>query len=132
MIYFSKKLENSEYKCISLKKNEENKQLEIVAELSTACGISIDRIDFSLSIDDAKKIVEFLSNYTTNADVLQVATPDAKHLLAAVLSKLDEMTEQSEESAKMFEQHQMVASQLTSEAMAQAYKNVKQWILNGC
>jgi hypothetical protein len=42
------------------------------------------------------------------------------------------MTEQSEESAKIFEQHQMVASQLTSEAMAQAYKNVKQWILNGC
>jgi len=132
MIYFSKKLENSEYKCISLKKNEENKQLEIVAELSTGCGISLDRLDFSLSIDDAKKIVEFLSNYTTNADVGQVATPDAKHLLAAVLSKLDEMTEQSEESAKMFEQHQMVASQLTSEAMAQAYKNVKQWILNGC
>jgi len=132
MIYFSKKLENSEYKCISLKKNEENKQLEIVAELSTGCGISLDRLDFSLSIDDEKKIVEFLSNYTTNADVLHVATPDAKHLLAAVLSKLDEMTEQSEESAKMFEQHQMVASQLTSEAMAQAYKNVKQWILNGC
>ena len=60
------------------------------------------------------------------------ATPDAKHLLAAVLSKLDEMIEQSEESAKIFEQHHMVASELTSGAMAQAYKNVKQWILNGC
>lgn len=53
-------------------------------------------------------------------------------LLAAVLSKLDEMIEQSEESAKIFEQHHMVASELTSGAMAQAYKNVKQWILNGC
>ncbi|TXI11487.1 MAG: hypothetical protein E6Q68_06085 [Polynucleobacter sp.] len=69
---------------------------------------------------------------TINADEGQVATPDAKHLLAAVLSKLDETIEQSEESAKTFEQHQMVASQLTSEAMAQAYKNVKQWILKGC
>lgn len=71
-------------------------------------------------------------NLTTNADAGQVAPLNAKHLLTAVLSKLDEMTEQSEESAKIFEQHQMVASQLTSEAMAQAYKNVKQWILNGC
>lgn len=53
-------------------------------------------------------------------------------VLAAVLSKLDEMIEQSEESAKIFEQHDMVASELTSGAMAQAYKNVKQWILNGC
>lgn len=69
---------------------------------------------------------------TTNADAEQVAPPDAKHLLAAVLSKLDEMIEQSEESAKIFEQHHMVASELTSGAMAQAYKNVKQWILNGC
>ena len=68
----------------------------------------------------------------TNADAGQVAPPDAKHLLAAVLSKLDEMIEQSEESAKIFEQHHMVASELTSGAMAQAYKNVKQWILNGC
>lgn len=58
--------------------------------------------------------------------------PIANVLLAAVLSKLDEMIEQSEESAKIFEQHHMVASQLTSEAMAQAYKNVKQWVLNGC
>jgi hypothetical protein len=67
----------------------------------------------------------------TKASLNHCTSPDAKHLLAAVLSKLDEMTEQSEESAKIFEQHQMVASQLTSEAMAQAYKNVKQWILNG-
>lgn len=57
---------------------------------------------------------------------------DAKRLLAAVLSKLDEMIQQSEESAKIFEQHHMVTSELTSVAMAQAYKNVKQWILNGC
>ena len=69
---------------------------------------------------------------TTNADAGQVAPPDAKHLLAAVLSKLDETIEQSEESAKIFKQHHMVASELTSGAMAQAYKNVKQWILNGC
>lgn len=68
----------------------------------------------------------------TNADTEQVAPTDAKHLLAAVLTKLDEMVEQSEESAKIFEHHNMVASQLTSEAMAQAYKNIKQWILNGC
>jgi hypothetical protein len=66
------------------------------------------------------------------ADVSGSASRKSNRLLAAVLSKLDEMTEQSEESAKIFEQHQMVASQLTSEAMAQAYKNVKQWILNGC
>ena len=57
---------------------------------------------------------------------------DANRLLAAVLSKLDKMIEQSEESAKIFEQHHMVTSELTSGAMAQAYKNVKQWILNGC
>ena len=60
------------------------------------------------------------------------ASNDVNTVLAAVLSKLDEMIEQSEESAKIFEQHHMVASELTSGAMAQAYKNVKQWILNGC
>ena len=57
---------------------------------------------------------------TTNVHSEQVGPPDKKHLLAAVLSKLDEMIEQSEESAKIFEQHQMVASELTSGAMAQS------------
>ena len=75
MIYFSKKLENSEYKCISFEKNEENKQLEIVAEISTACGISIDRIDFSLSIDEAKKIVEFLSTWVSEDERLTRVMP---------------------------------------------------------
>lgn len=56
---------------------------------------------------------------------------DANNVLAAVLSKLDEMIEQAQESEKIFEQHNMVSSELTSGAMAQAYKNVKQWILNG-
>lgn len=69
---------------------------------------------------------------STKVEVKHSIATDAKDLLSAVLSKLDEMIEQSKESAKTFEQHQMVASQLTSEAMAQAYKNVKQWILNGC
>lgn len=68
---------------------------------------------------------------TTNDDAGKVTPPDAKHLLAAILSKLDEMIEQSEENAKIFEKHHMVASELTSGAMAQAYKNVKQYILNG-
>ena len=66
-------------------------------------------------------------------DNLKNETPtDANNVLAAVLSKLDEMIEQAQESEKIFEQHNMVSSELTSGAMAQAYKNVKQWILNGC
>jgi methanogenic corrinoid protein MtbC1 len=66
-------------------------------------------------------------------DNLKNDTPtDANNVLAAVLSKLDEMIEQAQESEKIFEQHNMVSSELTSGAMAQAYKNVKQWILNGC
>jgi methanogenic corrinoid protein MtbC1 len=65
-------------------------------------------------------------------DNLKNDTPtDANNVLAAVLSKLDEMIEQAQESEKIFEQHNMVSSELTSGAMAQAYKNVKQWILNG-
>lgn len=68
----------------------------------------------------------------TNVENKQSNRNDGNTVLAAVLSKLDEMIEQSEESAKIFEQHHMVASELKSGAMAQAYKNVKQWILNGC
>ena len=60
MIYFKKKLENTEYKSICFQKNKENK-LEIIAEKATECGISLERIDFCLSINEAKKIVEFIS-----------------------------------------------------------------------
>lgn len=48
----------------------------------------------------------------------------------SILSQLDKMIEQSLESEKIFEEQKMVSSELTSGAMAQAYKNVKNWILN--
>lgn len=66
------------------------------------------------------------------ADIINaVRSKEVSILLASLLFKLDETIKQSEESAKIFEQHCMVHSEITSGAMAQAYKNVKQWIING-
>jgi hypothetical protein len=75
----------------------------------------------------------FSDNIPAYADWLEkrlAAVNETQQTDASVLSKLDEMIEQAQESEKIFEQHNMVSSELTSGAMAQAYKNVKQWILN--
>lgn len=47
-----------------------------------------------------------------------------------ILFKLEQMIGQAQETQDFFEQHHMFSSSKTSDAMAQAYKNVKQFILD--
>ena len=57
----------------------------------------------------------------------------ANRVLATVIIQLDKWIEQCEEQAEIFRQNKMDAAEISSQAMAQAYWNVKQLIdVNGC
>jgi len=54
-------------------------------------------------------------------------------VLATVITQLDKWIEQCEEQAEIFRQNKMETAEISSQAMAQAYWNVKQLIdVNGC
>ena len=54
-------------------------------------------------------------------------------VLATVITQLDKWIEQCEEQAEIFRQNKMDTAEISSQAMAQAYWNVKQLIdVNGC
>ena len=54
-------------------------------------------------------------------------------MLAIVIIQLDKWIEQCEEQAEIFRQNKMDTAEISSQAMAQAYWNVKQLIeVNGC
>ena len=58
---------------------------------------------------------------------------DANRVLATVIIQLDKWIEQCEEQAEIFRQNKMDTAEISSQAMAQAYWNVKQLIdVNGC
>jgi hypothetical protein len=57
----------------------------------------------------------------------------ANRMLATVKSQLDKWIEQCEEQAEVFRLNKMDTAEISSQAMAQAYWNVKQLIeVNGC
>lgn len=57
----------------------------------------------------------------------------ANRVLATVITQLDKWIEQCEEQAEIFRQNKMDTAEISSQAMAQAYWNVKQLIdVNGC
>ena len=56
----------------------------------------------------------------------------ANRVLATVIVQLDKWIEQCEEQAEIFRQNKMDTAEISSQAMAQAYWNVKQLIeVNG-
>lgn len=58
---------------------------------------------------------------------------NANTVLATVIVQLDKWIEQCEEQAEIFRQNKMETAEISSQAMAQAYWNVKQLIdVNGC
>jgi len=57
----------------------------------------------------------------------------ANCVLSTVITQLDKWIEQCEEQAEIFRQNKMDTAEISSQAMAQAYWNVKQLIdVNGC
>ena len=57
----------------------------------------------------------------------------ANRVLATVNNQLDKWIESCEEQAEIFRENNMATAEISSQAMAQAYWNVKQLIeVNGC
>lgn len=65
MIDFTKELNRFSNKSISFEINSKTNELEIDSEEYTKNGLSVDKHTFNLSKDEAKKIVEYLSNWVS-------------------------------------------------------------------
>ena len=66
MIDFTKELDRFSNKSISFEINSKTNELEIDSEEYTKNGLSVDRHTFNLSKDEAKKIVEYLSEWVSD------------------------------------------------------------------
>jgi len=126
----NKKANDFILKLIDIDKIVDFEKLHPKFEEHEKSGIDLSVLEKKLQDAIAKETPESLTEWLLQNQAKTMFDDDAKTVLLGILSKLDEMIEQAQKSEMIFEQHKMVNLQITSGAMAIAYKNAKQCILD--